>query len=205
MALLDFPTLSSMRHAPPDVEIGLRSNTAVFVSDLSGQAQTVELPGARWSLSFGYGNLQRDDAALMEAFLVALRGQANRARVLVFGREAPRGTWAGSPLVDGAGQTGASLLIKGFSAGATVKKGDYFNVGANGELKMVSADGTATGGGALTISFEPPLRASPANNTALVSANCVIPRMILNDSHPRWQHKPAGFSDFSLDFVEVFT
>jgi hypothetical protein len=70
------------------------------------------------------------------------------------------GTWAGSPAIDGASQTGASLAVKDFTAAATIKKGDIFTIAdvydvnpinkqAYKYLKqfVVTADATADGSG----------------------------------------------------------
>lgn len=198
---------------PADFEFGLRSNTQVFVSELSGYVQTRELPGARWTVSIRMPPLERaNGGADMETFLAKLRGQANRARLPIWRRASPRGTWAGSPVVDNEvgsptlTQTGASLWLRGFSASATVKAGDYFNLGANGQLLMVVADGTADGGGDLQITFEPVMRASPADATAIVTTNPVLPFAVLSDPHVRWAHNaqdPDGIA-VSLEFIEVF-
>lgn len=202
MSTIAFPSIS--RSAPASFELGLKSNTVIFVSPLSGDTQTLELPGARWTLSGTFQNLSVDDAAEMEAFLAQLRGQANRTQVPVWGRESPRGTWAGSPKVNGGSQTGASLVCDGFSAGATVKRGDMFNVGTAGELKRVTADGTADGTGNLTITFEPPLRNAPADNADLISSDPVVPLMIVQDPHLRSVIGLAKLVDVALDLVEVF-
>lgn len=211
MSTITFPTLTE---GPTDVEWGLKANTQVFVSELSGQVQTRELPGARWTLSFRLPHRLAEDARLLEVFLAQLRGQANRARFtlseILGARATVTGTWAGSPTVnnDSASpselQTGSSLICKGFTAGATVKKGDLFNIGSAGELKMVTADGTADGSGNLTLSFEPPIRSSPAHATALVSSGQVLPYALATDPHARWQYQPGVFADFALDFVESF-
>lgn len=204
----DWPSLS---RDPSELELGLKANTQVMVSDLSGQVQTVELPGTRWTASFRLADLERaTDAAELEALIAKLRGQANRLRLPVFGRRTPRGTWAGSPNVNNdvgspsLSQTGASLYVKGFTAGATVKKGDLFNLGSNGQLLMITADGTADGSGLLQVSVQPNIRTAPAHGTALVFTNPVVPQMIPVDPHLRWQMKPSDATDFSFDLVEVF-
>jgi len=202
MTTIAFPTLSFADASA--VDIGLKANTQVFVSDLSGYAQTLELPGARWTLSFAFPPLRRQDARLLAAFLAQLRGQANRARVPVWGRKSPVGTWAGAGSVNGGSQTGAQLVTHGFTAGATVKAGDFFNVGTNGELKVVTQDGAADGGGNLTVSFEPPLRASPADGTALVFSSPVVPLMIPQDPHLIYSLGEADLAAFRFDLVEVF-
>src|SRR3990167_8823768 len=207
MSSIDWPSGLT----PAEIEFGIRFNTQVSVSDLSGYVQTVELPGARWSMSLRMADLERaGEASALEAFIAKLRGQAVRAVMPVFGRSAPRGTWAGAPAVDNEVgsptlvQTGSSLEVEGFTAGATFKEGDYFNIGSDGELKMVTADGVADGSGLATISFQPPIRTSPAHGTLLVFNSPVVPLMILTDPHPRWRLRPGDSHDFALDFVEVF-
>ena len=72
------------------------------------------------------------------------------------------GDWLGAPAIDGASQTGASLVVKDFTGAATVKEGDIFTIAdvydvnprtyaSNGFLKQFVAtdDETATGGGAV--------------------------------------------------------
>ena len=204
-------------YVPVQVDFGLRSNTMLSSSDLSGDVQTMELPGARWTMSVTMRPMHRDtegggaeNSAVMEAFVASLRGQAVRARIPVFARAAPRGAWGGSPNVnnDAASpplvQTGNTLEVKGFAAGTTVKAGDYFNLGTNGQLLMVAVDGVADGGGLLTLSVQPAIRSAPSNGLPLVSANPVVPLMILTDPHPRWRMKGAVITEHALDFVEVF-
>jgi hypothetical protein len=173
--------------------------------------QTLELPGARWSLSLTMPPLTRNpDSAAMEAFIASLRGQAVRARMPLFKRTAPLGTWAGSPTVDNEvgsptlSQTGTTLWTRNFSPFATVKKGDYFNLGSGGQLLMVTADATADSNGTAQLAVQPAIRSAPAHGLGLVSANPVVPLMILTDPHPRWRMKIADITEHALDFVEVF-
>ena len=207
MSSIDWPS----ELVPAECEPGILFNTQINVSDLSGYVQTKELPGARWSMSLRMPDLERDGgAATLEAFLASLRGQAVRAVIPMFGRSSPRGTCAGAPAVNNnvgspeLVQTGTSLEVNGFTAAATFKKGDYFNIGAGGELKMVTADGTADGSGLATISFQPAIRTAPAHGTLLVFSTPKVPLMILTDPHPRWRLRPGDSHDFALDFIEVF-
>lgn len=160
MTTIAFPTLS--RGIPRQLEWSLVANTMSFESPLSGSVQTVEMPGARWRVSFTLENLTEADTALLQAFMARLRGRAGRFTLHNVARPAPRGTASGTPLVNGAGQTGATLNLDGLAPGATLLAGDFF--GVNGELKMVVADATANGSGEMAVTFEPPLRATPADN-----------------------------------------
>jgi len=198
MSILTWPVLS--RAAPRLVRWGLTSNTMSFNSPLSGAMQTVEMPGARWRCSFTMENLVEADAALLQALLVQLRGQANRLLLHNFARPTPRGTATGTPLVNGASQTGVSLITDGWTAGITaLRTGDFF--GVNGELKMVTADAVADGSGNCTISFEPPLRSSPADNAALTTTK-PLAIFMLSSPDSGWDTQPYRLSNVPIDLVE---
>lgn len=205
MTTITFPTLS--RAAPASMEFNLISNTQTFTSPLDGSVYTSELPGARWAFSLDFPSLQEADAALLQAFLAKLRGQANTFTMHNWARPTPRGTAGGTPLVNNSSvspttlQTGASIITKGWSAGATMKAGDYFTM--NTELKMCVADATADGSGNMTITFEPPIRNSPADNAAITVTRPTAVFM-LTEPKSGWGSAPGGFTSFSLQGVEKF-
>ncbi len=187
--------------APVTVTWGVKANTQIMVSPLNGTVQTLELPGARWTVQMAFPTMSDALAAEMQAYVMKLRGQANRAALYNHARQIPRGTAGGTPLVNGGSQTGASLITDGWSAGATLLQGDFFSV--NGELKMATADCTADGSGNMTITFEPPLRASPADNAALTTTKPTA-LFILQEPETRWTTRPGKFTDIDLAFVEAF-
>lgn len=197
MSLITYPTLSAT--APARMRWGQVSNTQVSTSPLSGAVQTIELPGARWKVSVSYPPLLDADAALMRAFLVKMRGQANRVDLWPFDQQSPRGTAGGTPLVNGGSQTGTSLITDGWTAGATLLTGDFFAVAT--QLFMVAADATADGSGNMTITVEPPIRVSPANNAA-ITVNKPKARFMLVDPEVAWDVLMRGFADFSFDLIE---
>lgn len=200
MTTIAFPSLTRV---PGGVDIGIQANTQVSTSDLSGVIETRELPGARWFMRFRFDSLDDADARKLQVLISQLRGQANRVRVPVWTKQTPLGSWAGVPLVKGGGQTGATINLDGFTPFATVRAGDLFNLGATGELKMVTADGTADSGGELLVTFEPPIRSAPADNTA-ISTTPVVPLMVARSPILEWHSDPGVFSDFSFDLIEAF-
>jgi hypothetical protein len=200
MTTLAWPAIT--RSGPRDFELTLEANTQTFSSPLSRAVQTVEMPGARWRVSFTLQNLQEADTALLQAFMAQLRGRAGRFALHNFARPVPRGTASGTPLVKGASQTGTSLNIDSLAIGATLLAGDY--IGINGELKIVVADATANGAGEMTVTFEPPLRSSPADNAAVTLASPTATFMLTDDAM-RTITRPGRFSDISIDAVEVWS
>lgn len=201
MTDLAMPVLS--RTGPPDFTFELWSNTQTFVSPLNRSVQTVENPGARWRCAFGWKNLAEADSSILQAVLAQLRGQANRLLVPNYARLNPRGTIAGqSPTVNGAGQSGNTLVLANCGATKTFLRGDFFKV--SGEFKLVTADATADGAGALSVTFEPPLRSSPANAAAVTLASPTC-RMVLEQDKVGWMTRAPLFTDVNLSLVESFT
>jgi len=182
----------------------LRANTQIFRSPLAGTEQRGELPGAAWVASYTLSPRTRAEIAAVQAFLVALRGQANTFYGYDPAARTPQGTATGTPLVKGGSQTGTSLTTDGWTAGVTgiMKAGDYFSVG--GELKMVTADANSDGSGNATISFEPALRNSPADNAPLTVTNPTCTMRLIDDEQAGWDVDEAGFYDISFSGVETF-
>lgn len=180
----------------------IESNTLIHQSPLTRSTTTIATTGDRWFARYDLQNMLRAQAAAWQAFLADLRGQEGRFFGFDPDGKTPIGTWAGTPLVNGASQTGFSLILDAFTAAATVKKGDYFTV--NGELKMITADGTADGSGNLTVTFTPSLRASPANNAAITKTNATCTMMLIDNAQARWEVDAIGVYSISFSGVEVF-
>lgn len=199
MTVLSWPLIS--RIAPGSVDWGYVSNTTVFTSPLSKSVQTIETPAVRWRVSFMLENLSQADSVLLEALLLQLRGASGRVALHHFARPSPRGTLTGTPLVKGAGQTGNSLLIDGCTVGATLLAGDF--IGVNGELKMLVAAATASGSGEMTLFFEPPLRAAPADNAAITLVKPTA-TFKLEQDEGKLTYIPAMLSNIPFSFVEAW-
>ncbi len=118
----------------------------------------------RWGLSITLPPMQGEAAALVRVFL-------QRATSAAVWFQAPdhsyerQSTPSGTPRVDGAGQTGATLNLKGFPASqpSAVKDGDRIGL-TTGQVVTVVASGNADGAGKIPVSIDPPLRASPTDD-----------------------------------------
>lgn len=183
---------------------GLRANTQTFESPLNRTVQTIELVGARWFASYELPAMKRPQAAAWQAFLMALQGRSGRFFGFDPDARTPRGTGAGTPLVNGGSQTGSSLITDGWSALQMVlRAGDYFAV--NGELKMVTVDVSSNGAGQATIAFKPSLRASPADNAALTLNNASCTMMLIDDEQAAWDADQISVYGLRFSGVEVFS
>lgn len=183
------------------------SNTRAYRSPLTNAVQTVARAGSLWRVTMQFNNLNDDDRATLQGYLLSIDGQVNRMK-LADHSYTRRGGGGGSPLVNGASQTGGTLILDGATVDVTgwLKAGDYFRVG--NELKMVTADCSSDGSGDVTVNFKPNLRASPANN-AVVYINtgtnldtAVVYGVFFLATDPEWDNRPGIFSSFSLEAFE---
>lgn len=197
-------------YAPSTLSMRLQGNTALYSSPLTGSVQTLDRGGLKWVATYTYNNLSGDRRGVMLGFVASLRSQANRVRLPVYDNP-KRGGYGGTPLVNGGGQTGSSLNVTGVTNKTNwIRAGDYFSVNVNGEheLKMCTADANSSGG-AVTISFEPRLRASPAGSAAIYVEDGVLSKpeglFLFSDAGQGWSSRPGGggeLSSLSLSFIE---
>lgn len=185
---------------PNQSTIELVANTNRFVSPLTGATQTVDRSGERWVITLQYQNLYGDNLATMTAFLAKLNGQQHRF-TLHNHAENNRGNFGGTPLVEGASQTGTTLGIDGCSLSVTdwMREGDWF--GVNDQLLLATADADSDGTGDATLTFIPRLRSAPADNDPITTTAATGVFMLAN-SGVKWSNRPGGFSDLSIVAVE---
>lgn len=168
----------------------------------SGKVYTYGLPGARWLCTINFENeLETMQRPAIEAWLVSLRGGANRAQLYHFARPVPNGTLRGSPTVGStiaAGATSAALA----NCNGTVKAGDLLGIG--GQIVKVIEDAAPTGSN-MTVKFEPGLRVSVSSGASVTwnkPSTLFIPRSNIAGPFPYLQ---AGFRPgFSVEFVEAW-
>lgn len=207
MSTIAWPT--GLSKGPTRLEWGLRANTQSFTSPLNGETETLELPGARWMCRLTMppfkGTLALNDQGIMAAYIMKLRGQANRAALYNFKRSTPLGTINTTGVtVNGAVSAGATAVtFAGAGNAKTLQTGDFFSVA--GELKMV-VDGpyTSTSGGAMSnVAFEPPVRVAWSNGAA-VTLDKPTALFILESSEAGWRSSVGDVTEFDLAFVEAF-
>lgn len=182
---------------PANTEWSIVSNARTFVSPLTGAIQTAQRTGNRWSVTLTYENLFDSERAVMQGFLAQLTATANNF-YLEDHSYSRRADGAGTPVVNGASQTGNTLTTDGWTGTYAMRIGDFFEV--NGELKMAVADATITAGAA-TLSFVPELRSAPADNAAITITN---PKGIFRLTSPvtSWSNRSPRISSFSFECVE---
>jgi hypothetical protein len=182
--------------------LNLGRKSTVMRSPFTGKRQTNNFAYAVWNFTGKYSLTDKANANLMRSFLAQLEGQANAFRFSPPEYVSPSTGYAGAAgLVNGASQTGKSLITDGWTASAAVfKAGDFFTV--NDEFKVLTADATANGSGQVTLAFEPALRASPADNAALTIVNPTILLCSTDDTAATWDLSPPILYQFQLNAIE---
>ncbi|MHA1571605.1 MAG: hypothetical protein ACTSWM_07265 [Alphaproteobacteria bacterium] len=179
-------------------------NTHAHMSSFDKSTQTGEMTGARWFATYELPPMKRAEAGTWKAFLMQGRGRAGRFFGFDADAKTPLGSALGTPLVDGAGQTGATLNTKGWTASQSglLLPGDYFEF--DGQLKMVAAQVDSDGSGDAAIAFEPPIRNSPADNAPLTTSNAACTMMLIDDNQAAWDITEMQIYGFSFSGIEVF-
>lgn len=197
MAILTMPS-SGVRN----VMFGSRRNTVKTTSPFTRSTQAVSRAGDQWFATWEIAVGTQEMRAEWQAFLMQAANVENRFKA--YDHFASRmGTGAGTPLVMGAGQTGNSLIVDGWTAGSGVlNKGDLFSV--NDELKMVVADVVANSSGVATLTFEPKIRVSPANNAPVTTVAPYCLMRLVDDEQAQWEVDVNGHYTMSFSGEETF-
>lgn len=153
------------------IRLYAQNNVALSTSVFTYQAQRVQHDGDRWAADVTLPVMTQADAADWHAFITSLRG---RYGTFLLGQSAhgtPRGTPGGTPVVNGASQTGYTLVTDGWTVSTTVlKKGDFIQI--ENRLYMITADATTNGSGQVTLDIWPSLRdGGPADNATITYTN----------------------------------
>jgi len=195
MTTYSFPSIT-----PSSSTFELVTNTRTYRSPLTNAVQTVGRKGSLWRATLQFNNLTGADRAAMQAFVTKLNGQEHRFNLHdhSFTR---RGTGGGTLRVNGANQSGASLVCDGATASVTnyLREGDYVSFG--NELHLITADSNSDGSGNVTLSIAPPIRKSPADDTA-IDYTSPVSGVFMLASPASWSNQPGVFSSFSIEAIE---
>lgn len=159
----------------------------------------------RWAISFSWSPMKRAVFAQFQAFLLSQRGQADTFTTTVPGYTTPQGTWAGAPVVNGAGQTGRTVNLRNLTASqaAAAKAGDVLRFAGHTKVYMVTADAASNGAGLAAVTIEPALIAAIADGEALTTTNVPFTVALASDSLDT-NISSGFFFSLDIDLVEVF-
>lgn len=183
-----------------DVVFGMRSIVAVTRSPFTGQEQVQKHQGHLWEASVNYPAMKRENAEQVIAFLAKLNGREGTFLMGDPNGATPRGSASstpGTPIIDGASQTGVDLNIDGLPVGVSgyLLTGDYIGLGTGSSTRFhkVLDDVNTDSVGAATLTIWPELRSSPSDGaTVIVSSAVCLFRLASN------------LSNFSIDVATFY-
>lgn len=139
------------------------------VSDWTGRRQTIASGRGWWECQITFPPIVgTTNINAWRSFIAKSRGAANDFQVPV--DPTAQSASASTPLVNGASQTGRTLNTDGWPLSTTVlQAGEYVTI--NNQLLQLTENITSNGSGVATLTFEPPVRVSPADNAAIEYKN----------------------------------
>jgi hypothetical protein len=108
----------------------------------------------------------------------------------------PKGAYGGTPLVDGANQTGSTIDVKGGSNNITnwARAGDLIKFAGLNLVYEVTADANTDGSGDVTLSIDPPIfvGGSPADEAALTTTAVTVRARVMAAQFPQTDASDHG-------------
>lgn len=145
-------------------------------SPFTGQQQVVAHQGGWWVMGLTLPLMKQAAAQTWIGFLHSLNGTEGTFLVGDPVRTTPLGVATGSPQVNGASQTGKTLITDGWTGSVTgiLKAGDFIQLGTGVTTRLYQnqTDVNSDGGGNATLDIFPRLRESPGNNDVITTSNC---------------------------------
>jgi len=199
---LAMPTHTGRR----SVEMRASNAVAFEMSPFTFAGQAQASAGQMWLADVTLPPMKRTDAEQWIAWLVSLRG---RFGTFTMGDPlgcTPRGVATGTPLVNGANQTGQDLAIDGCTINVTgwLKAGDFIQLGSGftATLHKVLADADTNGSGETTLTLWPHVRTAPADNAAVTVSN-TVGRWRLASNETAWSVNEAAIYGISFSAMEA--
>jgi len=197
---LTLPTVTGVQ----SVNFIVRNSIGATQSPFTYEQQIFKNPGQRFEADITLPPMSRADAEVWNTFFIKLYGQFGTFLLGDPNSATPRGTAsssAGTPVVNGASQTGDTLNIDGVPTSQTgyLKAGDYIQLGStiSARIYKVLDDANSNGSGEVALTIYPNLRSSPSDGETVVVSSAVGLFRLTTPTH-NWAISTDGF--YSLSF-----
>lgn len=165
--------------APNSVNATLIDYGGIMRPGSGAAAQRVDRAGSRFRVDVGFPPMPANTGRVFLARLVKAKREGIKISYPLLG--VSQGS-PGSPVVNGAGQSGTTLNVRGLSGGYAVQEGYWLSIsnGTRSYLHVVTAAATASGG-TMSISIAPALRFPFADGAAVNLTNPVIDGFVVGE------------------------
>lgn len=199
---ITYPLALPTVRAPRATRFELRYLVGAGSSPFSGITQVHDWGGRVWAFEAQYGPMSRAHFDEFLAFFAKLRGRYGTFLAGDWDRRTPRGSISGSPLIDGAGQTGNLIAVKGLaeSTSGLWLPGDPIQIGYR--LHIAVASVASDSSGMANVQIEPELRESPADETPIIYSAPKGLFRLAGNSVP-WDSDAAAAHGFTISAIEA--
>lgn len=188
------------------VQITPAPKVAMTAGEFSFRQNVYERSGQIWRLDLMTIPLDKAAARAWIAFVLKLRGQVGTFLAGDPVARIPRGTVAGSPVVNGAGQTGPTLDTRGWTPGATgvLRESDWFQLGSGAAARLYQnlTDVDADGSGNATLDVWPDVKDQPADGEGIITTDPVGQFRLARAENP-YKWRLGDLTQISLVALEV--
>lgn len=174
---------------------------ALLRGPTGGAALRINRAGSRWKWDFEFPPMRPATFRTFAPLVAAGKEQVLRLPVPLAG--VSQGT-PGSTVVDGAGQTGTTLDVRGGTAAYVARTGYWLHVvdaDGNRYLHVLTADTILNGSGAGALSIFPALRAPLADGAAVELAAPTVEGFVVSDVS--WELATSGLRVLSFSIEEA--
>jgi len=186
----------------PYTSSDLESNKNVYISEsATGVVRQRSTVGQVYAFNLKFRKMLKAEAFPILAFF-----ESNVGSLITLTHPqhlTPLGSAGGTPLVNGASQTGSSLVTDGWTVSTTVlKAGDIISIGTNGsKVYRVTSDVTSDVSGNATINIFPDLISSPANN-ANINHTGVLFNVVMKNKIMKYNTDNDNIFTYEIAVVE---
>jgi hypothetical protein len=157
----------------------------------------------QWAFDLEWSALRRAELAPILAFALAQKGQYEAFTYTPPVLGSAQAAAAGTPLINGATASGRSIPTDGWAVSVTVlKAGDFIKFASHNKVYMLTADAVSNASGQATLTIEPGLYASVADNSAVTHANVPFTVAFAADTQETGL-QPGVIARYACKLVEV--
>lgn len=205
---ISYPLSTPTNKTIASITLVARNVIGVSTSPFNFKQQVHQYSGQRWEADITLPRMNREDAEQWVSFLMSLYGQKGTFLLgdpLGGTARGSASTAAGTPVVNGASQTGGTLAIDGLPASASgyLKAGDYIQLGSGStsQLYKVLADADSNSSGEASLDIYPNLRSSPSDGATVIVSNAKgLFRLASNETS--WNINNLAFYGITFGAIE---
>lgn len=188
----------------------IRSYSPTIITRAHNLRRQASSRGAhQWQIDLAFPPMDRDTFSPIWSFLVSQRGQLGTFEWAFWKADStdlglgPRGQPLGSPVVDGADQSGRTLATRGWRPNAHVlRRGDFLRLPSSRKVYMVTAEAISDATGRVSVAIEPALVTSPTASESLIVKGVTFHVAMSTDTVEAAMRPPLWFDGLSLTLTE---